>query len=1155
VLLFCLILSGLLVYMGSIAGETKGRRAGTANLVTIKRLKNSAQTNYVPGQPVVYLIAVQNNGPDAATDVVIKDDAPANTTITGWTATVSGGAVTLPATSGTGNLNQTIAVLPNGAMVLYEVTVLPTTGMRNDLINTASISSSSTDPTPTCDACTAAVLPSSSRADIVTTKNLKDPAKISFAPGEVVEYVITVTNAGPSDAQNVVVRDIAPTGTFITGWTAAVTSGAVTLPATSGAGNLIQNISTLPNGAVLTYEVSVQTPGNYAGTLTNTVAVSSTTPDPRPVCTTCSVADLPQSALADVTVNKRLKDPSQVIFAPGDAVAYIITVTNNGPSNAADVHVVDVAPAGTIISGWKATVISGTVTLPATSGTGDLDQTIADLPNGAVVEYEVIVQTPSNFTGTLRNKVDVSTPTPDPTPDPGCPTCTSPVIPPSPSADIETVKTLKDSAQVKFAPGDTVVYKIVVVNHGPSDATSVNVHDAAPAGTTIVKWTASVTQGTFTLPATNGTGDLNQTIPLLPDGVELTYEVYVLTPSDYTGNLKNTVDVTSPTTDPNPDPGCPMCTTPDIPAAPIADIVAKKTLKDPTQVVFQPGDPVVYTITVTNDGPSDAADVNIKDDAPAGTTISGWTATVVKGNVTLPATSGTGNLNETIAVFPDGAVVVYEVTVQTPANFPGGPLKNVAVVTSNTPDPAPDCMDCSSTVPSVPTADVVAEKTLKDPSKTTFAAGEEVVYLITVKNNGPDTAKAVNIKDTAPAGTTITQWTATVTSGVVKLPNANGTGDLDETIDSLPVGAIVIYEVTVKTPPDFTGSLKNVAVVTSGTNDPDPTCPDCTAPDMPSGTSADIVVVKKLKDETQTMYTPGEAVVYTIVITNNGPSDAADVHVKDVAPEGAVTSGWTATVTRGTVTLPASSGTGDLDQTIPVLPYDAVVTYEVTMQTDADYTGRIRNIVAVTSSTPDPDASCDSCAAPVLLPGTRIPPIAIDDSTEVKEGHTVKVPILENDKPGDPVWGEIVPPTVIIVDAPLHGTVIVNNDGTIIYKPEPGYVGLDSLTYRVQDESGNWTNTATVKIDVQKNDIRIPNMITPNGDGANDKFVINGLEKYSQHELVIFNRWNNMLYRSNNYQGQWDGQGLNAGAYYYTLKVLDYEGKWHTINGYVMLMR
>lgn len=1153
-LLSCLALMGLLIYHYSHADGSKTRRAGNADIVTVKSLKNSAQTSFTPGQAIIYTITITNNGPDDATDVQVKDNAPVNTTISAWKATVTNGTVTLPATTGTGNLDQVISLIPNGAAVTYEVTIQTPSNYTGSLINTATVTSTSTDPNPGCSGCTAPALPAVPRADIVTVKNLKDPAKASFAPGEVVEYTITVTNNGPSDAQNVVVRDNAPAGTIINGWTASVTAGSVSLPATSGTGDLNQGIAVLPNGASVTYEVAVKTPGNYAGTLTNVVAVTSTTPDPRPVCTTCAVADLPPSSYADIVTSKVLRDPAKTVFSPGDAVVYLITVTNFGPSEATDVRITDLAPTGTTISGWTASVASGTVTLPATSGTGDLDETIAVFPDGAVVIYEVTVQTPPDYTGTLRNSATVVSVTPDPTPGgPGCPGCTAPPLPSIPTADVTAAKTLKDSAQKDFAPGEEVVYTIVVTNHGPSNARNVNVRDDAPSGTTISGWTARVDSGTVTLPATSGAGNLDEVIALLPNGAVVTYEVTVKTPPDYTGTLANTAAVTSSTAD--PDPGCPMCTTPGVPAVPEADIVTVKTLKDPSLTIFTPGDAIVYTITVTNNGPSNAANVQVKDDAPAGTTISGWTATVTTGTVTLPAASGTGNLDQTIAVLPYGAVVTYEVTVQTPVSFPGGPLNNVAVVTSGTPDPSPDCMDCGTTIPSIPTADVVSAKTLKDPSQTTFAAGEAVTYIITVRNAGPDDAADVHVQDIAPAGTIIGSWTATVEAGAVTLPNMGGIGDLDETIPLLPNGAVVTYEVTVVTPPDFTGTLSNVATVTSSTNDPSPDCPSCTTPAMPGGTSADIVTVKKLKDDTQNFYRPGEAVVYQIVVTNNGPSNAADVHITDIAPAGTTISSWTAAVTAGAITLPATSGAGNLDQVIGVFPNAASVTYEVTIQTEANFTGSIENVATVTSPTPDPVPACDSCTAPVIVPGSRIPPTAVNDSADVKEAHTVTIPIVDNDVPGDPVWGEIVPGTVKIITQPEHGTVIVNTDGTVTYTPEPGYIGTDSFTYQVQDESGNWSNEATITVTIQKLDLEIPNMITPNGDGANDKWVIKGLEKYTQHEIVIFNRWNNMLYRSKNYHGEWDGQGLNAGTYYYTLRILDIYGKWHTVNGYIMLLK
>src|SRR3546814_18946476 len=90
------------------------------------------------------------------------------------------------------------------------------------------------------------------------------------------------------------------------------------------------------------------------------------------------------------------------------------------------------------------------------SGTGDINGTIATVPNGAIVTYTVTVQTPSDFTGDLVNAVTVTTPTEDP--DPTCPDCETPPLTPDPQADIVTVKVTSDAGQTTFVPGETVDY-------------------------------------------------------------------------------------------------------------------------------------------------------------------------------------------------------------------------------------------------------------------------------------------------------------------------------------------------------------------------------------------------------------------------------------------------------------------------------------------------------------------------------------------------------------------------------------------------------------------------------------------------------------------------------------------------------------------------
>lgn len=73
--------------------------------------------------------------------------------------------------------------------------------------------------------------------------------------------------------------------------------------------------------------------------------------------------------------------------------------------------------------------------------------------------------------------------------------------------------------------------------------------------------------------------------------------------------------------------------------------------------------------------------------------------------------------------------------------------------------------------------------------------------------------------------------------------------------------------------------------------------------------------------------------------------------------------------------------------------------------------------------------------------------------------------------------------------------------------------------------------------------IHIPTAISPNGDGANDTWVIGGLEEYPEAIVEIYNRWGSLLYSTNNYQNDWDGtyegENVSAGVYYYVIKITE----------------
>ena len=101
------------------------------------------------------------------------------------------------------------------------------------------------------------------------------------------------------------------------------------------------------------------------------------------------------------------------------------------------------------------------------------------------------------------------------------------------------------------------------------------------------------------------------------------------------------------------------------------------------------------------------------------------------------------------------------------------------------------------------------------------------------------------------------------------------------------------------------------------------------------------------------------------------------------------------------------------------------------------------------------------CCAARYVP----PPIATDDQYVISEGTALIVPVskglLANDTDANP--GQVL--TVVNVNPPSHGTLIVNGDGSFTYIPDPNYTGTDSFTYQVFDGT-SYSNVATVTIDV-----------------------------------------------------------------------------------------
>lgn len=79
----------------------------------------------------------------------------------------------------------------------------------------------------------------------------------------------------------------------------------------------------------------------------------------------------------------------------------------------------------------------------------------------------------------------------------------------------------------------------------------------------------------------------------------------------------------------------------------------------------------------------------------------------------------------------------------------------------------------------------------------------------------------------------------------------------------------------------------------------------------------------------------------------------------------------------------------------------------------------------------------------------------------------------------------------------------------------------------------------------------IPNVFTPNGDGINDFFIIPKAYVLDNCQLFVYSRWGKVVYRSDNYQNDWDGEGHSDGVYYYVVV----EPNGDTASGTITILR
>ena len=464
-----------------------------------------------------------------------------------------------------------------------------------------------------------------------------------------------------------------------------------------------------------------------------------------------------------------------------------------------------------------------------------------------------------------------------------------------------------------------VIFTLAVTNNGPNQATGVVVTDLLPTGYSYVSDDGA---GAYA----SGTG--LWTIGTLNSGATATLNITATV--NVTGNYTNIAEVTSSgNTDPDSTPGNGVPTEDDYDSVTtnpvsVSDLEITKVVDNATPNV---GTDVVFTLTLTNNGPSDATGVTVSDLLPSGYTF-------VSDDGAGAYVPGIGIW--TVPVITNGNFAILNITANVNAS---GVYNNITEVTTSDnldPDSTPgngvtteDDYDSESTIP-VPVSDVSLVKSVDNPTPN---AGDNIIFTIIVSNNGPSDASGVQVTDQLPTGYTFVNddgaGAYVAGSGIWTLPVITS-GNTETLNITATVNAV--------------GNYTNIAEVTTADNlDPDSTPgngviteDDYDSVGITPSAVSDIELTKVVDNASPNV---GTNVVFTLTVTKYGLSDATGVEVTDLLP-----SGYTYVSDDGAGAYVSATGIW----TVPVITNGNTQILNITANVNA--TGIYDNIAEVTAS-------------------------------------------------------------------------------------------------------------------------------------------------------------------------------------------------------------
>ena len=472
-----------------------------------------------------------------------------------------------------------------------------------------------------------------------------------------------------------------------------------------------------------------------------------------------------------------------------------------------------------------------------------------------------------------------------------------------------------------------------------------------------------------------------------------------------------------------------------------------------------------YVINVNNEGPADAANPSLTFPLPAGTVFrsesvpGGWSCNSIAPGALSPTVTCTA------ATLAPGTAT-FTITASTPPTA-SGTFSTAATVSSTTPDPNLNDNFFSIDVIVTPQSDF---SMLLTAAPNPVNAGANVTWTMTVTNGGPSNASDATANLPLPAQTTFVSVSAPAGwSCTTPAAGANGTVSCSLTTSMNPATAAtftIVSRVLSSTP---SGTSIAATATVSSTTDTAP-ANDSAAASVRSAVLFDLSIAKT---RAPSSVFPGLPLQYTIVVTDNGPSDASNITMTDVLPAPlrfaslSAPGGWSCVT-------PAVGANGTVSCSILSMSASggaATFTLNVTIAPTATAGTSINNTATVASSPTDSNNANNSATASAVVatPPDVVATKSIGGGAQHAEGSLVTYTIVlsnsgsiaQGDNPGNELT-DVLPSSLTLISALATSGTAVANIPTNTVTWNGAIAGGGNVTIAIQAVVKNGTNGSTI---------------------------------------------------------------------------------------------